>query len=161
MDENVMFEKLSYFDVKNFAPYVTCAVTTNFSLQDTTDPPHVNISPYNLLTNVDETKKEYSINSFLGHSTAPDWTNRYMEFFNKHMYSPTTSIDNITPGESAIDIRIYDGEVSILNAEERCLTMVFNPAGSLVLSTRASSFRLPAKGLYIIKSGNRIAKIKY
>ena len=59
----------SYFDTKNFAPYISCPVITNFSLQDNTDGPHLNIAPYNLVPVAD---KEYSINPFKDHATAND-----------------------------------------------------------------------------------------
>ena len=38
----------SYFDTKNFVGRINCPVITNFSLQDQTDGPHLNIAPYNL-----------------------------------------------------------------------------------------------------------------
>ena len=75
----------SYFDTKNFASRITCPVITNFSLQDHTDGPHLNIAPYNLLTNVASEDKAYSINPFKGHATADDWDKQYMEFFNKYI----------------------------------------------------------------------------
>ena len=71
----------SYFDTKNFSSRITCPVITNFSLQDNTDGPHLNISPYNLLINVSKEDKRYSINQFLGHSAKSDWEKEYMSFF--------------------------------------------------------------------------------
>lgn len=78
-----LLQHQSYFDTKNFAPYITCPVITNFSLQDNTDGPHLNIAPYNLLNVAD---KEYSINPFKGHATANDWGTTYMNFFNARLY---------------------------------------------------------------------------
>lgn len=75
----------SYFDTKNFVSRITCPVISNFSLQDYTDAPHLNIAPYNLLTNVADEDKEYSINQFLGHATPSDWTTTYMNFFAKYL----------------------------------------------------------------------------
>lgn len=77
----------SYYDTKNFVSRITCPVFTNVSLQDPTDPTHTNMAPYNLLTNVPATDKEYLINPFKGHATADNWATLYMEFFNKHMAS--------------------------------------------------------------------------
>ena len=75
----------SYFDTKNFAKWITCPVITNFSLQDNTDGPHLNISPYNLLVNVPASDKQYSINQFKGHATANDWSTTYMTFFQNYI----------------------------------------------------------------------------
>ena len=79
----------SYFDTKNFAKWIYCPVITNFSLQDNTDGPHLNISPYNLLTNVAATDKEYSINQFKGHAAADNWETTYMAFFQKYIDAGT------------------------------------------------------------------------
>lgn len=88
----------SYYDTKNFASRITCPVITCFSLQDTTDPAHTNIAPYNLLENVGEADKEYIINPFLGHSTPAEWTQTYMDFFEKYIEDPIppTGIENVT-----------------------------------------------------------------
>ena len=81
----------SYYDTMNFASRITCPVITNFSLQDTTDPPHTNIAPYNLLTGVADADKAYSINSFKGHASADDWKTTYMAFFSKYLPAGTTT----------------------------------------------------------------------
>ena len=44
-----LFNMLSYFDVKNFAPKVKCPVIMGFGLQDQTCPPHTNFAIYNNL----------------------------------------------------------------------------------------------------------------
>ena len=75
----------SYFDTKNFSSRITCPVITNFSLQDNTDGPHLNISPYNLLTKVFKEDKQYIINQFLGHSSKNGWDKDYMSFFEKYI----------------------------------------------------------------------------
>ena len=82
----------SYFDTKNFAPYITCPVTTNFSLQDQTDGPHLNIAPYNLLTQVAAEDKTYSINPFNGHAAASDWNTTYMNFFNSYLVTEPQTV---------------------------------------------------------------------
>lgn len=89
----------SYFDTKNFASRITCPVITNFSLQDNTDGPHLNISPYNLLVNVATADKQYSINQFKGHSAKDGWSTEYMAFFNNYINTPlsnNTSSYNMT-----------------------------------------------------------------
>ncbi len=49
LDRDALFEMLSYFDIKNFAPRVECPVYMSFGLQDETCPPHTNFSIYNNL----------------------------------------------------------------------------------------------------------------
>ena len=101
----VLLAHQSYFDTKNFAKWITCPVITNFSLQDQTDGPHLNIAPYNLLTNVSASDKEYSINPFKGHATADNWTTTYMAFFNAHKDSTPdtpTAIDEVSQVGPAI-----------------------------------------------------------
>ena len=83
----------SYFDTKNFAKWITCPVITNFSLQDNTDGPHLNIAPYNLLTQV--TDNEYSINPFNGHAAASDWSTTYMNFFNARIDNTPDTTTNV------------------------------------------------------------------
>ena len=82
---------LSYFDTKNFASRIICPVITNFSLQDDTDGPHLNISPYNLLVNVAAADKRYSINQFKGHSAKDGWSTEYMTFFGNYINTPLSS----------------------------------------------------------------------
>ena len=81
----------SYFDTKNFAKWITCPVITNFSLQDNTDGPHLNIAPYNLLTNVPAEDKQYSINQFKGHAAADNWGTTYMAFFDNYIANSETT----------------------------------------------------------------------
>ena len=83
--KEALLKHQSYFDTKNFTTRISCPVTTNFSLQDYTDGPHLNISPYNLLTNVAAEDKKYSINPFLGHSSKSGWEKEYMEFFGDYI----------------------------------------------------------------------------
>jgi len=81
----VLLKHQSYFDTKNFSSRVTCPVITNFSLQDFLDGPHLNISPYNLLTKVSKEDKKYIINQFLGHCPKNGWDKDYMSFFEKYI----------------------------------------------------------------------------
>jgi len=60
-----LFDMLKYFDVKNFAPKVTCPVIMGFGLQDPTCPPHTNFSIYN---NLGSTNKKYVCIPECGHS---------------------------------------------------------------------------------------------
>lgn len=60
-----MFDMLSYFDVKNFAPRIKCPVIMAFGLQDGTCPPHTNFSIYN---NLGTTDKHYVCVPTCGHA---------------------------------------------------------------------------------------------
>jgi cephalosporin-C deacetylase-like acetyl esterase len=53
-DRDALYTMLSYFDVKNFAPKVTCPAYMSFGLQDPTCPPHTNFSIYNNLGSSDK-----------------------------------------------------------------------------------------------------------
>lgn len=92
----------SYYDTKNFTDRVTCPVISCFSLQDTTDPTHTNIAPYNLLTTKD---KEYIINPFLGHATPSEWPTRYFAFFQKYIDADNASkpVQTVWTGSQKID----------------------------------------------------------
>jgi cephalosporin-C deacetylase len=60
-----IFEMLRYFDVKNFAPKVTCPVYMAFGLQDPTCPPHTNFAIYN---NLGSKEKNYFCVPTCGHA---------------------------------------------------------------------------------------------
>ena len=49
-----VLDMLTYFDVKNFAPHVSCPVLMVFGLQDKTCPPHTNFAIYNNLGSTDK-----------------------------------------------------------------------------------------------------------
>ena len=67
-----IFSMLRYFDVKNFAPRVTCPVYMAFGLQDPTCPPHTNFSIYN---NLGSREKHYFCVPTCGHAMwlEPAW----------------------------------------------------------------------------------------
>lgn len=100
----------SYYDTMNFASRVNCPVITCFSLQDTTDPAHTNIAPYNLLDNVEKADNRYIINPFLGHSTPSDWTQTYMDFFENYVEKeiPPTGINSPAAYKSQADGPAYN-----------------------------------------------------
>lgn len=100
----------SYYDTMNFASRVNCPVITCFSLQDTTDPAHTNIAPYNLLDNVEKADNRYIINPFLGHSTPSDWTQTYMDFFENYVGKeiPPTGINSPAADKSQADGPAYN-----------------------------------------------------
>ena len=72
-DRDALYTMLSYFDVKNFAPKVTCPAYMSFGLQDPTCPPHTNFSIYNNLGSSD--KRWYCVPT-CGHAMwqEPSWS---------------------------------------------------------------------------------------
>lgn len=78
LSDRQMYEFLSYFDTKNFAPMVKCPVYASFGLQDPVCPPHTNFASFNLFDTPD---KRYVVQPFIGHWVAPDWYSAFMEFF--------------------------------------------------------------------------------
>lgn len=108
MTTEQMNEFNAYYDVKNFAPYISCPVISNFSLQDTTDPTRTNIAPYLLLA-TPEADKRYYVNNFLGHATASDFGTRYMSFFEKYIDTPATAINmlNAVDDTCSADTTLY------------------------------------------------------
>lgn len=79
-----LFRTLSYFDVKNFAPRVTCPVIMAFGLQDPTCPPHTNFAIYNNLGTPD---KRFVCVPTCGHAMwqEPAWPPIREAFFSEKM----------------------------------------------------------------------------
>ena len=77
-----LFRTLSYFDVKNFAPRITCPVIMAFGLQDPTCPPHTNFAIYNNLGTKD---KHFVCIPTCGHAMwkEPAWTPIRDAFFSE------------------------------------------------------------------------------
>lgn len=48
--KDALYDMLTYYDVKNFAPWITCPVFMGVGLQDNVCPPRTNFAPFNLLT---------------------------------------------------------------------------------------------------------------
>lgn len=82
MTDEQMYAFLSYFDTKNLATRITCAVYATSGLQDGTCPPHTNLAPYN---NLPSTDKQMHFYPQMGHSYPPTWTNDIMRFFKERM----------------------------------------------------------------------------
>ena len=68
-----LYQMLTYFDVKNFAPRITCPVYMSFGLQDPTCPPHTNFAIYN---NLGSTQKRWYCVPTCGHAMwlEPAWS---------------------------------------------------------------------------------------
>ena len=105
VSEDELYDFLSYYDVMNLAVFVECPVFTSFSLQDRTDPPHINVAPFNNIPRekVGEENLRYIVNPFSGHGTAGDWKTQYMAFFTSYR----TDLGTTDPNE---DINLWKGE---------------------------------------------------
>lgn len=64
LSHDAIYELLSYFDVKNFAPWVKCPVYMSFGLQDLVCPPHTNFAIYN---NLGSSEKHFLCVPLCGH----------------------------------------------------------------------------------------------
>ena len=80
MTDEQMYAFLSYFDTKNLATRIHCAVLGTSGLQDGTCPPHTNIAPYNLIQNAD---KEYHFYPEMTHDYPKNWYSLIAEFWKK------------------------------------------------------------------------------
>ena len=82
MTDEEMYAFLSYFDTKNLATRISCAVIACSGLQDGTCPPHTNLAPYNNLLTED---KEMYYYPEMGHEIPGNWTSKIMAFFKARM----------------------------------------------------------------------------
>ncbi len=155
-----MYWFLSYFDVMNFAERITCPVTTNFSLQDTTDPPHVNIAPYNLLENVDEADKEYSINPFKGHSAADNWKETYMKFFKRYI-DLDEQPSSITEELQSNNVSVTTSGMNILvnGAKKNTEVKIYTAEGTMLKTSTDNIIPMEQHGFYIVTANNNSYKI--
>lgn len=154
-----MFTFLSYFDVKNFASRIYCPTITNFSLQDTTDPPHVNIAPYNLLTNVDEADKQYIINPFLGHSTPSTWTPTYMEFFERYIDQGHVGVETVDADQGDVNVSRDGMNIVVEGSKKNKIVNVFTMSGVLVASTTDTVIPMEQHGFYLVSVNGSVFKI--
>ena len=82
MTDEEMYAFLSYFDTKNLATRIHCAVLGTSGLLDGTCPPHTNIAPYNLIDNPD---KEYHFYPNMQHDYPKNWFSMIAEFWKKFL----------------------------------------------------------------------------
>lgn len=82
LDRGHVLDVMSYFDVKNFTPYVKCPVYMAFGMQDPTCPPHTNFAEYN---NCGSADKKYMCVPTCGHDMWKEkaWSAAREEFFNE------------------------------------------------------------------------------
>ena len=65
-----IYENLSYFDIKNLAPWIKCPVLMSVGLKDVTCPTHINFAAYNQITS----PKSYHVFPFSGHALPSEYT---------------------------------------------------------------------------------------
>ena len=82
MTDEQMYAFLSYFDTKNLATRISCAVLGTSGLQDGTCPPHTNIAPYNIIQNPN---KEYHFYPEMQHDYPKNWWSMIAEFWKKYL----------------------------------------------------------------------------
>ena len=82
MTDEEMFAFLSYFDTKNLATRISCAVIACSGLQDGTCPPHTNIAPFNNLQSKD---KQYYYYPTRQHEIPSDWPGKWEKFFKERI----------------------------------------------------------------------------
>ena len=78
MTDEQMYAFLSYFDTKNLATRINCAVWATSGLQDQTCPPHTNLAPFNNLGSTDKVMNFYPE---MQHSYPSSWTSDIDKFF--------------------------------------------------------------------------------
>ena len=82
MTDEEMFAFLSYFDTKNLATRISCAVFADSGLQDGTCPPHTNVAPFN---NLKSTVKRMDYHPEMKHEIHSNWSYDYGKFFKENM----------------------------------------------------------------------------
>lgn len=77
-----MYAFLSYFDTKNLATRISCAVLATSGLKDGTCPPHTNIAPYNVIKNP---QSEYHFYPNMTHDYPKNWYSMIETFRKKFL----------------------------------------------------------------------------
>lgn len=84
MTDEEMYAFLSYFDTKNLATRISCAVLATSGMQDGTCPPHTNLAPFNNLQ-TSAADKEYHFYPEMHHEYPKNWYPMIMNFFKERM----------------------------------------------------------------------------
>lgn len=82
MTDEQILKCMSYFDIKNLAPRISCPVMASSGLQDDVCPPRLNVVPFNNLATPAE-KKQYVFGPEMGHDYPKGWSP--IAFFKKYM----------------------------------------------------------------------------
>lgn len=84
MTDEEMYRFLSYYDTKNLATRISCAVLATSGLLDGTCPPHTNIAPFNNLKTPAE-HKEYHFYPNMTHDYPGNWFSMTESFRKKYL----------------------------------------------------------------------------
>lgn len=76
-----IYDVLTYFDVKNLAPRITCPVFMAVGLQDEICPPYTNFAAYNQI----KSEKQVRIYHDHAHNTPEEWRNIRLKFFRERL----------------------------------------------------------------------------
>ncbi|HEX8546994.1 MAG TPA: acetylxylan esterase [Cytophagaceae bacterium] len=71
------YEVLTYFDIKNFAPWIKCPLFMGIGVQDEVCPPHINFAAYNNVKG----KKRWIAYGDQQHSVGQDYYKQRQQFF--------------------------------------------------------------------------------
>lgn len=78
---NGIFETLSYFDIKNLAPWVRCPVFMTVGLKDVICPPHINFAAYNQIVS----PKSYNVYPESGHGMPGEYFNLKFDWMKQEL----------------------------------------------------------------------------
>ncbi len=84
MTDEQMLKFLSYFDTKNLATRISCAVLASSGLQDNVCPPRTNVVPFNNLA-TPASEKEYIFGPEMGHDYPAGWSYKMDKLFKSKM----------------------------------------------------------------------------
>ncbi|MBR4520938.1 MAG: acetylxylan esterase, partial [Paludibacteraceae bacterium] len=84
MSDEEMLRFLSYFDTKNLATRIECAVLASSGLQDNVCPPRTNVVPFNNLK-TPEAEKKYIFGPEMGHDYPKAWYTEMNALFKSKM----------------------------------------------------------------------------
>jgi len=76
-----VYDILTYFDIKNLAPWIECPVFMAAGLQDEVCPNHTNFAAYNQI----KSEKQYVIYHDQGHGTPSEWYDLHMDFYRERL----------------------------------------------------------------------------
>jgi cephalosporin-C deacetylase-like acetyl esterase len=76
-----IYDVLSYFDIKNLAPMVTCPLFMGIGVQDEVCPPHINFAAYNKVKG----PKKWIAYADEGHNVGADYYQKRLAFFKEQL----------------------------------------------------------------------------
>lgn len=76
-----IYSLLSYFDIKNLAPWISCPLMMSVGIQDNVCPPHINFAAYNQV----RTEKKWLAYPHSGHELPLEYFKTRKEFLGKYL----------------------------------------------------------------------------